>query len=300
MTEPVPDLDDPAKTRVAIGIPCYNRPAGLRQTIDCLLAQTHQNWTALIADNATPDPAVEAVARQACAADPRFTYLRRPENIGAEANFRDVAERADGAYFMWASDDDLWEPDFIATCLDLLDKNPAAAMAFCTIDNINKAGLTIRTYPGFSRFTSMPTLEGARNYLRDPEIMGKANLVYGLFRTAPLKASIATFWREAGFGQWGGDMVFVFGFLSRYAAVMTDSVLLHKRVETDATEIKLRRHRKQYFVPRAEYESYVQRHMAVAPNPELADLARTALRKRLWESLAFRYLSKLHLAHLFD
>ena len=276
---------------VFIAVPCYNRPAGLERTLACMQGQSHRNWTALICDNASPDPGVREIAEKACSADKRFTYHRHPSNIGAVANFRFGADRAAFPYFMWASDDDLWESNFIETCLGMLLRRPDAAMAFGTINNVNSVGSVIRTYPGFSRFTSGKSrYADARAFIRDPEIMGKANLVYGLYRTDALKRSIAEFWDSACFGEWGGDMVFVYGIVCRYPIVLTDEVLLHKRIETDANTADLHRHPKAYFVPRSDYASYVARHAAVAPAPEFARLARTALRLRRIESVIFKYL----------
>lgn len=276
---------------VFIAIPCYNRPAGLQHTIACLQRQTHSNWRALICDNGSPDPGVREIAEKACETDRRLTYHRHPDNVGAVANFRFGAERADGAYFMWASDDDLFEPNFIETCLAMLARRPDAAMAFGTVDNINRAGSVIRTLPGFSRLSSgMSRYEDARRFVRDPEIMGKANLIYGLYRTGALTRSIGEFWDAAGLGEWGGDMVFMYGFVCRHPVVVVDDVLLHKRVETDAETSAPSRHPKSYFVPRSEYASYVERHAAVAPAPEFARLARATLRLRRLESIVFKYL----------
>ena len=107
-------------SQVFVGIPCFNRPAGLARTIECLQSQTNPSWAALISDNASPDPEVKAVAERVCANDSRFAYHRHGENIGAVANFKFVAEQADLPCFMWASDDDLWKPNFVETCLSLL------------------------------------------------------------------------------------------------------------------------------------------------------------------------------------
>src|SRR5262245_18536823 len=123
--------------KVFIAIPCYNRPAGLQRTIACMQGQTHRNWTALICDNASPDPGVREIAEKACETDKRFTYHRQPSNLGAVANFRFGAERGDCPYFVWASDDDLWESNFIETCLGMLLRRPDAAMAFGTVNNIH-------------------------------------------------------------------------------------------------------------------------------------------------------------------
>jgi len=278
---------------VAVTMPCYNRPAGLQRTIDCLRAQTHADWTALIGDNASTDPAVEEVARRACREDARFTYLRREHNIGVGANFGDLAARGRGDYFMWAADDDVLEPEFMAECLRLFADNPSAGLVAPTIDNINRQDAHIRSYPGYSRFSSTPTPEGIRAFLLDPEVMGKQVMLYGLYRMPALQAAIAEYWSASDFDLWGGDMVFVYGFICRYAVVGTDKVLLHKRVATDATDISIRHHPNWYFVPRREYPSYVQRHIAVSPNAEFAAAVKAALRKRYWTSRLYRYLARL-------
>lgn len=274
---------------VFIGIPCYDRPDGLNRTIECLQAQTHANWRALISDNASFDPRVEACGRSAAAADPRITYVRQEANQGAAANFRFVAERADAPYFMWASDDDLWEPDFIETLLGLLKANPDHQMAFSSIDNINNDGICYRSYPGFTRLNSDANREDdAKRFLCDPEILGKANLLYGLFRTNSLKAHVASFLEVADLGSHGGDVVFLFGFIARHPVVGTDRVLLHKRVPTDKTTYRLRYDPRGYFVPRKQYRNYLARHLAVTPNEEIRSMIQPLFRKRLIDKYKFR------------
>jgi glycosyltransferase involved in cell wall biosynthesis len=277
--------------RVFVGLPCYNRPEGLARTIECLQGQTHTNWTALISDNASPNGDVEAVARRACAEDSRFRYHRQPRNNGSEANFKFVAESADCPFFMWAADDDLFEPRLMATCLGLLARVPAAAMAFGTAININRHDAVVRTFGGFARFASgRSRYFDAWRYLREPEIMGKANLVHGLFRTDALKRSIREFWDKAGFGQWGGDMALMYGFICRYPIVGTDEVLLRKRIDTDeqAGEAVLREHPRTYFVPDDLYASYLARQVAVAPSPAFARIARAGVELRRIESVKLR------------
>ena len=213
--------------------------------------------------------------------------------------FQIVAERADRPYCMWASDDDLWKSNFIETCLNLLLRRPEAAMACGTISNINRRDLVIRNYRGFSRFTSGNSRHAdARTFLLDPEAMGRANFIYGLYRTAALQRAIAEFWDAAGLGEFAGDCVFLYGFLCRYPIVATDEVLLGKRMDTDADAYTQRYHPKADFVSPRQYLSYVNRHVAVAPTPQFAQLARDVLRRRRIESRLFKYLSKLGLVNI--
>jgi hypothetical protein len=198
-------------------------------------------------------------------------------------------------YFMWASDDDLWEPQFIEQCLAILAHNPGAAMAFGTVDHINKNDAVIERFPGFSRFQSgCDRYSDARIFIRDPAV-GKPNLFYGLYRTEVLKRTIKEIWDLAGFNEWAADMVFLYGFVCRYPIITTDDVLMHKRSHTDATVYSRPGHPKGHFIPRREYRSFLRRYQAVSPTPRFARLARTELRRRLIESFVFKHLSRFGL-----
>jgi len=276
-------------TTVFVGIPCYNRATGLADTIRCLQQQTHENWTALICDNASPDPEVRLVAERACRNDPRLRYHRHAENLGATNNFLYAAEAADQPFFMWASDDDLWEPQFIAANLQRLEEHPDAQMSFCSIDSINLSGQTVRILDDFSRFTSTGNRQADLvTFLDDPEIMGKANLIYGLFRTESLKSCIDSCWDDADFQAHGGDVVFLFAFICRYPIVAHDAFHLHKRLATQKCSKELHRHPRKYKVTRkSEFKSYVERHRMVASTAGYGDLAERILKRRHVERLFY-------------
>jgi len=110
--------DSQSNPLVTVGIPTYNRPAGLRNTLECITQQTYRHLEILIADNCSPNPETEAITREFAARDARIDYLRHPKNLGIDANFKSLLERAKGTYFFWAADDDEWTLDFIETCLN--------------------------------------------------------------------------------------------------------------------------------------------------------------------------------------
>lgn len=266
---------------VTIGLPTYNRPDYLRQAVDSLLAQTFSDFKLIISDNASEDPSVGELIDEFIAADDRVSAVRRPVNIGAELNFRGLMKDCQTPFFMWAADDDIWEPNFLEVTLEMLSKNPLAQMAAGMIDNINAAGVTIRRYEKFSRFTAGKSrVSDACRFILDPEILGKANLIYGLFRTPALQEVCATNWTKAGFAEWGGDNVLLFAFISRHPIVACDAVLIHKRVPTDSDEAVQIEHPQLYFVPKSDYKSYVRRHIEVAPSLDVALRARCLLLRR--------------------
>ena len=86
--------------RVSVGIPTYNRPAGLKRTLSLISAQTYANLEIIVSDNCSSDPQVAAVIESFAAADPRFRCVRQPVNVGAAANYRNVLSLARGEFFL--------------------------------------------------------------------------------------------------------------------------------------------------------------------------------------------------------
>jgi hypothetical protein len=113
---------------VTIGIPAYNRPGGLERTLRSVLAQDHPEVEVLVSDDASPDAAVQEVALQFASADARVRVIRQPHNLGHAGNYQFVLEAARGEYFMWLSDDDWIDPDYVGRCLAALRADPATLL----------------------------------------------------------------------------------------------------------------------------------------------------------------------------
>lgn len=104
----------PKKPAVSIGMPVFNGEKYIRKAIDSLLAQIFSDFELIISDNASTD-GTAAICREYAANDSRIRYIRQPENIGAENNFKYVLRESVGEYFMWAACDDSWSPDWISS-----------------------------------------------------------------------------------------------------------------------------------------------------------------------------------------
>jgi glycosyltransferase involved in cell wall biosynthesis len=269
--------------RVTIGLPAYNRADLLRQAVESLQAQTHRDIEILVSDNCSPDPMVKATIAALANGDGRIRYLRKSVNEGAAANFRSVLSDVTTPYFMWASDDDLWDRYFVERCLDMLDSHPRAEMAFGSIDNIDLGGKVVRAYEGFSRFTStQDQAADALRFVSEPEILGKANLIYGLFKTPAIQSVVASFWDVARMDRWAGDMVMMFAFISRYPIVVTDEVLLHKRLQPSSSGGPLFPDAGVYVLPLSQFFSFVRRLKAVAPDHATSSMVQKVMIRRLF------------------
>ncbi|MES1214882.1 MAG: glycosyltransferase family 2 protein [Bacteroidota bacterium] len=109
---------------VTVGVPTYNRPLGLKKCLEHLLLQTYPNLEIIISDNHSPDPEVQKTILDFTFKDKRISQFRQTENIGLENNFNFLYARSKAPYFIWMSDDDYFESDYIEKCVVFLEKNP--------------------------------------------------------------------------------------------------------------------------------------------------------------------------------
>jgi glycosyltransferase involved in cell wall biosynthesis len=105
----------------------------LAQALDCLLAQTFQDFEIIISDNASTDRTSE-ICRHHARANCRVRYVRNQRNPGAITNFNRVFERSTAPLFKWVAHDDLYRERYLESCVRLVDENPdviVAHPAFC-------------------------------------------------------------------------------------------------------------------------------------------------------------------------
>jgi len=121
---------------VSIGMPVYNGEKTIREALDALLAQDFKEFELIISDNASTDDTGNICIMYA-ARDRRVQYYRNEMNLGPTANFNRLIHLARGKYFMWAADDDLWEPSYVSCMVEALDKNPDAVLSFCQYEIIS-------------------------------------------------------------------------------------------------------------------------------------------------------------------
>jgi glycosyltransferase involved in cell wall biosynthesis len=158
---------------VSVGIPTYNRPAGLRRTLECICGQTYSNIEIVVSDNASPDSATKSVVDEFATRDHRIRYFGQLSNIGAMENFRFVLARASGEYFMWAADDDEWDSRFVEVCLGAAGPKCSTMTRFSTVFRARG----IREENGVPRLLpEISTFENVKSYLSNMQ----PSLFYGL------------------------------------------------------------------------------------------------------------------------
>lgn len=101
----------------SIIIPTYNRALLLKRCLDSILAQTYQNWEAIIVDNYSVDNTEEIVMSYN---EPRFRYVKN-HNYGVIAVSRNKAlDIAQGDWIAFLDSDDCWFPNKLEYVLPYL------------------------------------------------------------------------------------------------------------------------------------------------------------------------------------
>jgi glycosyltransferase involved in cell wall biosynthesis len=126
-------------------MPVYNGQRFVGQAIESVLRQTFTDFELLISDNASTDGTGE-ICQSYASRDPRVRYFRQPANLGAIANYNGVYHMGGGQYFKWHAHDDLIEPAFLERCVEALDRDPAAVLAYPRAHFIDPNGQYITDY----------------------------------------------------------------------------------------------------------------------------------------------------------
>jgi glycosyltransferase involved in cell wall biosynthesis len=270
-----------------IGIPVFNGEAFISKALDSIIGQAFCDWHLLIADNCSDDN-TEKIAREYVSRDQRISYIRHSSNIGAISNFLFLLNSAESDYFMWAAADDEWSKDYLQCCINTLDSCPNVQCVGGNVVNTDPAGLALRSYNGFSCFDSETRLQRLTNFLLSPEIGGKANLFYSVYRTdfCRMLSKLPNI-----FCGWGSDMTFVFAALNRGRYKYIPDISLHKRVISadDIKTAKLAENNKydqiQYFgwFPITHFHEYREAYYKVATDNQVKVL--------IWLVMAYRYLA---------
>jgi glycosyltransferase involved in cell wall biosynthesis len=129
----------PYRPLVSIVLLSYDRAAYLRRALDSALAQSYAPIEVIVADDCSPDPAVDRTL-QGYAGDLRVVYERPERNVGVVANLLRAVERARGTYVSIVCDDDELEATFVERLVAPLEADRSLIVSYCSSRIIDAAG----------------------------------------------------------------------------------------------------------------------------------------------------------------
>ncbi|OKH23045.1 hypothetical protein NIES593_11345 [Hydrococcus rivularis NIES-593] len=174
------------KPRVSMGIPVYNGENFLREVLDSLLAQTFEDFELIISDNASSDR-TEEICRSYAAKDKRIRYHRQEINRGPAWNFNRVFELAQGEYFKWVAHDDIYAPEFLAKCVEVLDRDDSVVLCYAKTKFIDSEGKILKEYDYQIATDSPQPAERYRSLVLVNHRKHAAVEIFGLIRSDALK-----------------------------------------------------------------------------------------------------------------
>lgn len=237
-------MKDGEMPRVSIGLAVYNGEKYLAQTLDSLLAQTFQDFELIISDNASTDHTGE-ICLSYKGRDERIHYIRNETNLGAAVNYNRVFELSSAEYFRWSTYDDLFAPESLARCVEILDSEPSVVLTYPRTRLIDEEGRVISDYDDGLHLQS---LQPSERFACVFEKLRRQNVIYGLMRAEALRGTklIRNFI--------GGDVVFV-AELALYGTFREiPEFLFYRRLHADAgSNRKTSAEQQEFFDPKTKY-----------------------------------------------
>jgi len=113
---------------VSVVVTSYNYAHLIRETLDAIAAQTFRGFEVLVVDNGSTDGSPDII-REYAARDPRFRLLQHEGavNKGLPASVKLGVESARGEFVAFCEADDVWMPEHLERCMDLVAKSEGEA-----------------------------------------------------------------------------------------------------------------------------------------------------------------------------
>ncbi len=211
--------------KVFIGMAVYNGQKTLVEAIDSVLNQSFTEFTLFISDDTSTDSTPE-ICRAYAEKDSRIRYYRQEKNLGMLPNLKFLLDQANGDLFTWVDADDVREKDFLKVCVEAIEKNNVP-IACTVVADIDSYGRNIRELTELSELSGSPSMRQVAKFVLQPEIFGKGNLMYSVFKTDIAKQLWDISPQKM---EWGSDYHFCLALISRFPIFIDNQVLFKKRV----------------------------------------------------------------------
>ena len=124
--------------RISVCIPAYNRSEVLAPLLESILAQDYTDYDILVCEDNSPErKKIRQIVNGFSERRPGLiSYFENEENLGYDANLRNLVEKAKGDYCFFMGNDDLMCPGALSTVSSALDR-------------YDEVGVILRSYASF-------------------------------------------------------------------------------------------------------------------------------------------------------
>ena len=117
-------------SQISVIIPCYNQAKYLPETLDCLIAQSYQNWEAIVIDDGSVDNTSEVVSVYTTK-DNRIKYVHQENQGVSVARNNAIKLYSSGEYILPLDADDLIASTYLEKAIEYLEKHPETKVVYC-------------------------------------------------------------------------------------------------------------------------------------------------------------------------
>ena len=128
---------------VDVLLPYYGDVAMMKQAVESILGQSSPDWTLTVIDDGYPDDSLPGYFGVLAAQDPRITYLRNEENLGANGNYRKALTFVRNELAVVMGADDVMLANYVQTVVAAHEQFPSAQIiqpGVEVIDEFNQPG----------------------------------------------------------------------------------------------------------------------------------------------------------------
>jgi len=116
-----------SEEQISIIVPVYNAVRFIRETMDCVVAQTYPHWELLLVEDGSSDGTVEEIEKYiAEKCETRIRLIKQPANMGAAKARNRGLKEAKGRFIAYLDADDLWVPEKLEKELAFQQEKKAA------------------------------------------------------------------------------------------------------------------------------------------------------------------------------
>lgn len=115
--------------KISVVLPTYNGADFLSHSIDSILNQTMPDFELIVVDDASTDE-TSVIISNYVKKDKRVRYIRNPVNKHIASSLNNGFKIAQGKYWTWTSDDNLYRSNAFELMAGYLDENPQTHLVY--------------------------------------------------------------------------------------------------------------------------------------------------------------------------
>ena len=145
------DFACPTLAKISVAVPNYNYGHYLDQRLGGIFAQSHPVHEILVLDDCSTDDSLAELSKISANCGRMMTICRNEQNSGSVfAQWRRVAETAEGEYLWIAEADDDSDPSFLSEMIAVMARDQKIVMGFCDSASIDDTGQAI--WPDYQEY----------------------------------------------------------------------------------------------------------------------------------------------------